>query len=371
MTNQKKILFREDILQQNWTLIKDDVKKFNASSSQNCMALIDGNNDIWVCGDDSWVLGLNTEVPVRQPTLTKLKDILKDTDLYNHIDGKVKDYRFSTYKMYILTDENDSSSLYVSGHYLSYKWDVYSYLGNWEDKNCTIPTVILKNVEQIATTDEQTVTLVNNNGVKEIWCWGMNDGSMIAETSLGPTKWESATSLIRDAEDVRLLGIKYVSCYLGYEKDGGYRLGISGRDQSGSRNGLGMSSSKAFCEWENLKGERVVSLAFGHKTNSCIFFTDANKCFGAGLKRLLGMNCSNEDTQDSFVKLDLNIGDAEIIGISGGNGWYIITANDGRVFGTGANNYGVLGRWKGVSRGASNSRYKTAYEWVECPDLEI
>ena len=42
------------------------------------------------------------------------------------------------------------------------------------------------------------------------------------------------------------------------------------------------------------------------------------------------------------------------------------------MFGVPASNlYGILGRWKGESRTQPNSRYRTALEWVECPELEI
>ena len=364
-------MFREDILQQNWTLIKDDVKKFNASSSQNCMALIDKNNDIWVAGEDSWVLGLNTEVSKSQPTLTKLKDNLKDTDLYNHIDGKVKDYKFSTYKMYILTNEEDKNTLYVSGHYFSYKWDVYSYLGTGEEENCIIPTKLLSNVDEIITEKEETVALVDDSEGKEIWCWGCSDGGNICGQSLSPVKWESATSLIKESEDVDLLGIKYTSCYLGYKKDGEYRLGVSGQNRTGSLNGLGKDAKNQFIDWDSTINGEIISFAFADDRSSVMMVTDDGKCFGFGLKRLLGMGVKNEDVQDTFTNIDLNIEGAKVINISGGNGWYVVTTSDGRVFGTGSNKYGILGRWKGVSRGDSNSRYKTAFEWVECPELEI
>ncbi len=33
------------------------------------------------------------------------------------------------------------------------------------------------------------------------------------------------------------------------------------------------------------------------------------------------------------------------------------------------NELGILGRWKGAPRSAG--RYRTAFEWVECPELEI
>lgn len=51
-------------------------------------------------------------------------------------------------------------------------------------------------------------------------------------------------------------------------------------------------------------------------------------------------------------------------------GWFVAVKSDGSVWGTGSNLYGVLGRWAGGERKVS-SRYKTAFDWVECPELEV
>ena len=54
-----------------------------------------------------------------------------------------------------------------------------------------------------------------------------------------------------------------------------------------------------------------------------------------------------------------------------GTGFFIAVKNDGSVWGTGSNVYGILGRWRGADRNSPNSCYHTAFEWVECPELEI
>lgn len=43
---------------------------------------------------------------------------------------------------------------------------------------------------------------------------------------------------------------------------------------------------------------------------------------------------------------------------------------EGRVFATGSNSRGLFGRWLNDKRNAINSRYRTAFKWVECPELE-
>ena len=61
----------------------------------------------------------------------------------------------------------------------------------------------------------------------------------------------------------------------------------------------------------------------------------------------------------------------EVEQLVAGNGFYIAVKKDGTVWGTGLNINGILGRWIGIDRKQPNSRYKTAFEWVECPELEI
>jgi len=60
-----------------------------------------------------------------------------------------------------------------------------------------------------------------------------------------------------------------------------------------------------------------------------------------------------------------------IVQITGGGDAFFAIDSEGRVYGTGSNIYGLLGRWKGSDRTSPNSRYRTAFEWVECPELEI
>ena len=61
----------------------------------------------------------------------------------------------------------------------------------------------------------------------------------------------------------------------------------------------------------------------------------------------------------------------DVVQLASGNGFYIAIKSDGTVWGTGTNTYGILGRWIGIDRKQPNSRYKTAFDWVECPELEI
>ncbi len=92
----------------------------------------------------------------------------------------------------------------------------------------------------------------------------------------------------------------------------------------------------------------------------------------------MGLGDSSSAFETNFVKLPIeNV--AQITGSGNYDATYssnlafyfIAIKNDGTVYGTGSNKYGILGRWIGIDRKTPNSRYKTAFEWVECTELEI
>ena len=370
-TNLNSILYRENILQQNWTLVAENVKKFNASTDSNCVAYIDVNDDLWVAGDNSLVLGLNTEDVQIQTNFVKLKDNLSGTEIYDHINGKIKDYYFGTKKMYIITNKKDNNSLYVSGAYLSQNWATYSYLGCEHD--CKIPTLLMENCESVIADRQETLALKKTEKGYELWYWGCCDGNCIPSKSTVPVQWGN-NELISNAEKVDLFGIYYDKSYIGYKKNGEYHLMVCGRhnpnSENGGANGIGRTVTN-FTEVRFSDNGDIIGFTCGSVGQSFIFTTSNNKYFGFGFKKLLGIGDSSDDVEEDIVEVKFDLNNSKINGIAGGNGWYVVTTSDGRVFGTGTNKYGILGRWKGVGRGESNSRYKTAFNWVECPDLEI
>ena len=113
--------------------------------------------------------------------------------------------------------------------------------------------------------------------------------------------------------------------------------------------------------------ENIIQIVKGGG-NSTYFLSDSGNLYGCGAKNLLGLNTI--DTTQQMTPSQL-LNSSDISQIAGGPGWCILVKNDGSVYGTGSNYYGVLGRWVGVTRNSPNSRYRTAFEWVECPELEI
>lgn len=370
MTNLNTVLFRDNILQQSWTLLAQNVKKFNATSDSNCIAYIDNNDDLWVAGEDTWVLGMNTATAQIQPNFVRLKDKLQGLPIYNNIDGKVVDYCFAIKKLYILTNEEDNNTLYVSGHFLSYSWTRLSYIGNGVDENCIIPTKLFDNCEQIVAANLENLAVRHTEEGYELWLWGRRDGNAIPAYSEVPIKWSRSDATVKDADSLKIWSISYDKSYIGYEKDNVYHLMVCGREGYAGPTGVGATVGN-FTELSYNDTSTVKNFVCGSRATSYMFSTASNKYYGFGLKKLMGKGITNNDKENSIVGIDLGLDSSTVIGIAGGNGWYIVTTSDGKVYGTGSNTYGILGRWAGVGRGESNSRYKTAFNWVECPELEI
>ena len=120
-------------------------------------------------------------------------------------------------------------------------------------------------------------------------------------------------------------------------------------------------------EWFGFSpGEYIIDIAMNG--NTFFVLTNQGNVYGWGASDRLGMNnTSTTDSARSAVKMDLS----NVAQIACGNDWCVAVKKDGTVWGTGGNSYGILGRWIGTDRSMPNSRYRTAFEWVECPDLEI
>ena len=366
MTNSSGILFRDSILEKKWVLVADNVKKFNARTYSGCLAYIDYNDDLWVIGNDSCILGTGSEVNGKVERFIRLKDILVNYDIYDEIDGNVKDYSFSYGKMYILTKDN---VLYVSGHYKTDGWAKYNFLGTTQEEDCNLPTRVLDNVDSFMTFNYDTVALRTIGNSKEIWCWGVNDGNTISDWVRTPKKWDNASTYVSGANKVDLLGFKYISSYININKDNKNKLMFSGIYRSTAPNG--MDENAYNCLKEVGEYGDITCMCFANNTTSCMFLTSDKKLYGFGNKNLMGIGSSSSEIESKFVPIIFDKGAGEISSITGGNGWYIVTTDSGEVFGTGSNNFGILGRWNGADGESSSSRYKTAFEWVECPELEL
>ena len=361
-TGDKTILFRDNILQKSWKIVAKNVKKFKANTTDNCLAYIDNNNDIWVCGDISTMLGINTSEDKKIPNFVLLKDYIKDTEVYEHINGKVEDYSISSRILMIKTNKNDNDTLYVCGKYLTSEFSVYNYNG-LDNEDAFIPTKLADNVKLMACGYVNARFYVTNNN--ELYCWGHNNGR-----PLGMGSAPKLPSLNTDTTFSNVVEIISNSNQT-YIIDDTNNIYGTGPNDTFTNNVNGFGENKYKFELLNSSNgsdelfKNMVSLD-GFATS--IALTDDGKIYGFGKKSKLGKGTTDETFLEIFDILpEMN----NVLQIAGGNGWFVVITKDGKVYGTGSNTYGILGRWIGIDRKQPNSRYKTAFEWVECPELEI
>ena len=133
--------------------------------------------------------------------------------------------------------------------------------------------------------------------------------------------------------------------------------------------GIGLGNSKLENKTSSFEGKKVED--FSASLDSAMFLTDSGDVYGYGFKKYLGINDDSNVITDVIQKLPIGDDGEKISQIIVGQTSAFAVTENGKVFGTGNNSYGILGRWIGIDRTSPNSRYKTAFQWVECPELEL
>jgi len=361
------IWFRNDILQKSWIKIAQDVKKLSLGNSES-IAYLNFNNEMFIAGNDSRMLGLGTE------NQQKITNFMKyDNSLLKDNKGKsiIKDVKFSTNVMYILTT---TGYLYATGmsttngvtnviaeNAAGPGWE--NYKENHYDLQHILPNV---NVKYIATGGTSKVVIGKENNENVIYGFGKNYNNSIYSNRTAayiPIKLELRDNL--DISKIFNVCLQEYVTFLIAEDEFHYNKGRKGDSSSLS---LAMDdtewgfrkSTKNYFNGSNLIDVQMCS------NNSFIFLTNQGTLYGCGNMSTIGINSTSISWTPSITKVLDNISQ-----VTAGNGFYIAVTKDGKVYGTGSNQYGILGRWVGIDRNTPNSRYKTAFEWVECPELEI
>ena len=99
---------------------------------------------------------------------------------------------------------------------------------------------------------------------------------------------------------------------------------------------------------------------------TAIVLTEEGNVYGWGDKNSLGIGTTSTEIQKTPIKLPIE----NVKEIKTGSGFMLAIKEDGTVWGTGSNITGALGRWQYADGKYSESYYKTAFDWVRCPDLE-
>lgn len=344
MTNSPTLVFRDLVVEKSWTVVARNVKDFCANEN-SYICYVDKSNRLYVAGEDSTWLGLDYATP------TKIKYWEEVTN--SKVQGKVKKAVWNSCHLYVLSTDN---KLWVSGH--GYYDQNFPGIDNTTDTKDFVK--VYDGVKDVETFGGSTLVLGETNNIYgwghwRSWCNTGNTKTISSTYGNNHTTVQMLPTM-RGSAVIDSDGNMWFSS----ENDWGNWWGQS--DNIGDYKIWTGDGSKAGNSLAS-EGFRKV-LRMGHDYY-CL--TRQGNLYGWGPKSYLGINSTSSGDNYEIYKLDLtNVDD-----IVCGNGWCVCVLKDGRVFGTGKNLYGVLGRWMGTARSTANSRYQTAFEWVECPELEI
>ena len=353
--NEGEVLFRNNILQSSWIKIASDVKKVSpglnsgyGAKDTNSLAIVKNDGTLWTCGEDSGVIGLATDGVKKISNLTQVTNEI--------ISNNVIDAQLSDYQLYVLTDDR---KLYSTGYYstgIHQNWPEGRVPG-WEEKENHFDFVeILDKVKMFDIGFDNRIAVTDDG----VYVWGINwNGCIGSDVRITPSKIN-----ISDKLDVDEISSVYIAFYCGaiVMKNGDVYLTANPTTDYNSNNSLSLGKY----DWNKRENLQNIVSVIGN--NSAAILQSSNgELYGWGRKKLLGMNTISAESVFKETKLNVN----NVSSIVAGNDFLIAITKDGKVYGTGSNLYGILGRWIGVDRKTPNSRYKTAFEWVECPELEI
>ena len=351
-TGNSGLVIRDKVLQKEWKLIATNVKSFDAKNT----AYIDNNNNLYIAGTDSKALGLGADSEISQ----SINNYILHPD--ESIRGKVKEVKMTSTNTYVLTTDNE---LLATGYYSNN--GSLSYPGWSDGKNKSEFNKLLDNIKSFAVYNSiNGVGLaISNDG--RAYAWGENYGGTNGQTDRGlliPTEY-NLKEYVNNCEDTNKLIITELRAFLVDELGNLFK---SGNWTNKTYDG-GATPTNYFSKYtHNItlnEGENIIDVV-GDNYNM-LALTSAGRLFGYGYANQLGIN----DATATLTETMEIPGMTDVVQITKGNGFYIAVKSDGTVWGTGTNKYGVLGRWVGSDRNSPNSRYRTAYEWVECPELEV
>ena len=355
----KDILFGDSVLEKDWKKVADNliIKKVFLGEN-NSIAVINDKNELYVAGEDGRRLGLGISTLTQVNNLTKVEDSL--------IDGKVKEVSFTMGCMYVLTTEGD---LYASGIFSTngsnINWPYGTHPG-WSEKkdNYSLVKIELPKAESISSI-ERDVMVVTEEG---IYTWGANYYNSYLEMSYVPVKSKINNDFNKN--DIRKIGVSMELSVI-LKNDGSIFLNGGCLKQVDGYLGVNFGNNCFENKNSSFDGKAVENFSICDR-NAAYFITDDGALYGYGYKKLLGIGDISDGCTDIIQKLKVGEKDNEVVTqVVAGNQCTFVVTKSGKIFATGSNIYGVLGRWIGIDRKSPNSRYKTAFEWVECPELEL
>ena len=264
---------------------------------------------------------------------------------------------------YVLTTDNQ---LWATGLYENVG---YNYYAGWSDtENKTTFVKLLDNVSYFSAGGNNIRVAILSNGKAYGWGLSYNGANGISGSTahIGPKEYTlpdisgGVNNIARlECEDCHFSNIVTKTGKV-YQTGAWFNGGYVG----------GHPATNGFSEYTHnltLNADEVISDVVPMGALNLKFLTSKGRVFGYGNAKYLGIGSQLNDLTETRELTGIN----EVEQLVAGNGFYIAVKKDGTVWGTGLNINGILGRWIGIDRKQPNSRYKTAFEWVECPELEI
>lgn len=355
-------MFGDKIMEKNWTQVASGVSFFNGYG--NCF--VDESNNLWMSGD-SRLMGLGTHSETFEDISNYI--ICGDTN----IAGKVEKCWQKGSITYVLLKNHE---LWATGLYKDDNGKI-QYPGWNDEENKSNFVKILADIDffDVATDPGGGVSVkfartINNEFYSWGQIWGSSTGGNYSQSPVYYNKPEKL-DLSYLGEDVK--NISYF-CFLYSSVHRSFILTSNGNLYgAGGHGDIWLGGWKTGTKFAKLdlpyEGDETAIKIASCSYTSALFLTDKGGVLGYGAKSELGKSSFSSDLE--VVQDISNLREYNICDITAGNGYYIAITTDGIVLGTGSNQTGVLGRWIGVDRESPDSRYKTATQWVECPELEL
>ena len=353
-TSNGSVVFGDQILQKSWVKVASNVKSMDFNDTY-CIAYVSKDKELYIAGNDLSILGVGNN------SIDKCNQIIKHPD--TSIQGKVEKVWVNATNIYILTTDG---KLMGTGKFSDNGGSCYPGWTDEEDKNTFVE--ILDNVK-FFTTDISNDSRIAIKNSGEAYGWGRNMGNMTGQTKTRqnlPQQYTLPAEIGGVDNIAELYTYDYYRSYI-LTKDGKFFMVGSHRNNTWDGGETTQSVWTQYTHNINLnESEKIISVACMNNRN-LLLSTNQGRVFGWGEECYLGTG----NTTTNTIETNIIQGLSNVSQIVAGHYWYVAITEDGKVYGTGKNQYGILGRWIGVDRKTPNSRYKTAFDWVECPELEI
>ena len=346
-----KELFGENLLIRDWELIDTNVKFFNPSGEEDSYAVVKEENNVeklYVRGKCSDYLGLN-EVGKKIESLECVTGEGSTVDVKEAINSGIKKYAIQLKRLYVYTKNN---MVLMSCCESENEGAIQGYNGFGVVEDCPYLKKLNDNITDFFASGSLLMVKDNKILVGGSTFSGVEGFGYGKEMRVAPEIWQDVGKIYNynDQAGIFLLGEEKVIVH-GLARNDGWS---NGTDHNIYGTGEILNTSEKMID--------VTSTSRSH-----ILLSESGKIYGCGLDSRIGNG--KGDLGGATYALSCVFDKEKVISVAAGNEFVVCITESGNVYGTGSNVNGILGRWRGAPR--NSGRYRTAFEWVECPELEL